>query len=145
MENKFILNLRTLSFDGSGSGQREEYTLGGTLTTDGDTRHLSYEQNEEGVVAKTVISFEKGTPCVLEMEQSGARACFMRFDPAREHKGEYRVAGLPTFPFSIKTRTVKNTVTEDGGRMLLDYEMDFGGARMRMRLTLTATREGAQE
>jgi hypothetical protein len=55
------------------------------------------------------------------------------------------VAGLPTFPFSIKTRTVENTVTEDGGRMLLDYEMDFGGARMRMRLTLTATREGAQE
>ena len=144
MEQNMRLTLRTLSFDETGSGQREEYTLPARIAADGDILRLFYEQNEEGVVAKTTISFKSGTPCVVEMEQSGARACFMRFDASREHTGEYRVKGLPTFPFSIKTRKVENELTEEGGRMLLDYEMDFGGARMRMRLSLLATREGAK-
>ena len=136
MEQNMLVTLRTLSFDETGSGRREEITLPARLITDGETLRLSYEQEEDGVVAKTVISFEKGTPCVPEMEQMGARACFMRFEAGKEHKGEYRVAGLPTFPFTIKTRKVENSLCEEGGQMLFDYEMDFGGQRMRMRLTL---------
>lgn len=141
MEQNMTVTLRTLSFDGSGSGQREEITLGACLSFDGDTFRLTYRQEEDGAVAKTVISFESGTPCVVEMEGMGARACFMRFEAGRECTGEYRVAGLPTFPFKIKTRTVENALSADGGRLLLDYEMDFGGARTRMRLTLTAKRK----
>ncbi len=141
MEQNMILTVRTLSFDEAGSGQRDEITLGACLALDGDTLRLSYRQEEEGAVTKTAISFESGTPCVLEMEQSGARACFMRFEAGREHAGEYRVSGLPTFPFRIKTRAVENTLTPHGGRLLLDYEMDFGGARTRMRLSLTAKRK----
>ena len=144
MEQNMILTLRTLSFDESGSGQREEITLPARLTLDGNTVRLSYSQEEDGAVAKTVISFERGTPCVLEMEGSGARACFMRFDTAREHAGEYRLSGLPTFPFLIKTRAVENALTEDGGRLMLDYEMTFGGARTRMRLTITAKKEAGR-
>lgn len=142
MANNFIVTLRTLSFDGEGSGQRDEVTLPATVQIDGQTVRLCYVQKEEGAVAKTVISFESGTPCVVEMEQSGARACFMRFSSGEECRGEYRVTGLPTFPFTIKTRAVENALTPQGGRMLLDYEMTFGGARTRMRLTLLVKREG---
>ena len=136
MENNLIVTLRTLSFDSEGSGQRDEVTLPASVQIDGQTMRLCYVQEEEGAVAKTVISFESGTPCVVEMEQSGARACFMRFSAGQECRGEYRVAGLPTFPFTVKTRAVENALTPQGGRMLLDYEMTFGGARTRMRLTL---------
>ena len=141
MEHHLIATLRTVSFDGTGSGERVELTLPATLTVDGGRLMLAYCQTEEdGSVTKTVISFESGTPCVLEMEQSGARACFMRFAAGQVHRGEYRVAGLPTFAFSLSTRAVENTLSPDGGRLLLDYEMDFGGARSRVRLTLTAGR-----
>lgn len=143
MANNFTLTLRTLSFDGEGSGQREEITLPASIETDGGTLRLSYRQEEEGAAVKTVISFESGTPCVVKMEQSGARACFMRFCAGQEWKGEYRVLGLPTFPFTVKTRTVENSLTERGGRMLLDYEMTFGGVRTRMRLTLLIQKKEA--
>lgn len=140
MEQNMTLSLRTLSFDSEGSGQRQELTLPATLTVDGGRTLLTYRQTQEdGSIAKTVISFESGTPCVLEMEQSGARACFMRFAAGEVHRGEYRVAGLPAFPFSLSTRAVENTLSPAGGRLLFDYEMDFGGARSRVRLTLTAT------
>ncbi len=139
MEQNMILTLRTVSFDETGSGQRQELTLPATLTEDGGRLLLVYRQQEEdGAVAKTTISYESGTPCVLEMEQSGARACFMRFAVGKAHRGEYRVAGLPSFPFSLSTRALENGLTATGGRLLLDYEMDFGGARSRVRLTLTA-------
>jgi uncharacterized beta-barrel protein YwiB (DUF1934 family) len=143
MEQNMILTLRTLSFDETGSGQREEITLPARLSLDGNTLRLSYRQEEDGAVAKTAISFDLADPCVVEMEGAGARACFMRFEVGKEHAGEYRLSGLPTFPFRIKTRAVDNKLSADGGRLLLDYEMDFGGARTRMRLTLTAKREGA--
>ena len=139
MEHNMILTIRTVSFDETGSGQRQEFTLPACLCVDSGKTTLVYTQEEEdGSVAKTAISYESGTPCVLEMEQSGARACFMRFAVGRSHRGEYRVAGLPTFPFSLLAKTVENTLSPVGGRILLDYEMDFGGARSRVRLTLTA-------
>lgn len=143
MEQNMTLTLRTLSFDSEGSGTREELSLPAVLLTDGDRTRLSYRQCEEdGTATETVISFEKADPCVVNMEQAGARAYFMRFAPGGTHAGEYRVAGLPPFPFSLSVRVVENALDERGGRMLLDYELDLGGARTRVRLSLTATPNG---
>ena len=143
MEQNMTLKIRTLSFDQTGSGTKEELTLPAVLCIDGDRYRLSYRQCEEdGARTETVICFEKGDPCVVTMEQAGARGCFMRFAPGKRHAGEYRVAGLPTFPFSLSVRAVENALGAGGGRLLLDYEMDFGGARTRLRLSLTATPDG---
>lgn len=143
MEQRLTLKIRTLSFDETGSGTRQELCLPARFLEDGGTCRLSYTQTEQdGARTETVICFEKGDPCVVTMEQAGARGCFMRFAPGARHAGEYRVTGLPTFPFSLSVRAVENTLGAGGGRLLLDYEMDFGGARTRLRLSLTATPDG---
>jgi uncharacterized beta-barrel protein YwiB (DUF1934 family) len=43
---------------------------------------------------------------------------------------------------TLQTERVENTLTRDGGRLHLAYEMHLGGERQRILLTLTAEAGG---
>ncbi len=163
------LSVTALRFDGAGSGTREQFRYAARYTeADGECR-LSYEetaaenegstpaQNEGGdlsqragrdparPVTKTVLSFKKGTPCVVKLEKSGEIHTEMHFAPGETFSAVYAVSGLGSFAAEGTARRVENTLTAAGGRISLDYDLTLGGVRARTVLTVTATKSAEKQ
>jgi uncharacterized beta-barrel protein YwiB (DUF1934 family) len=131
------IRLATLTFDAAGQGEKTDYTYRGHYEERGSTCRLLWQREEEGVVTKTVLSFdtqEKETVC---MRQSGGCEYEMVFAVGKEHESLYRIPGAGDFDLRVQTKRVENTLSKAGGRLRLSYEMFVGGQRQRIELTLT--------
>lgn len=136
------INLKTLTFDGSGRGEKNEFTYRGHYEERGSVCRLLWQREEEGVLTRTVLSFDKAAPAAVCMQQTGGCISSMHFAPGETKESLYAVPGAGEFLLSLQTERVENTLTREGGRLYLAYEMHLGGERQRILLTLTAGAEG---
>ena len=132
------IHLATLTFDAAGQGEKTEYTYRGHYEERGSTCRLLWQREEEGVVTKTLLSFDAQARETVCMRQSGGCEYEMVFAVGKEHKSLYRIPGAGDFDMRVRTERVENTLAATGGRLRLAYEMFVGGMRQRMILTLVA-------
>ncbi len=111
-------------------GEKNEYSLvsEGLLRTDGERLELSYEETAiEGVEGcTTLISFDKNSPECVTVERCGALSSVFVIS-----KGE-RLFSVYSTPFGaldmcIYAKKVENTLSEDGGILVLDYAVELRG------------------
>lgn len=137
---KMNLYIRSLFFDGDGSGERMESRTVGELSEGFSELTLCYADEENGI-GKTELFIKKATPCVVKMKNTQTETVF---SAGKTYTSLYTVEGLGSFDFSVTATRVEADITErEGGSLRLDYESVIGGARRRtvMTLELTPTEE----
>ena len=107
-----------------------EFCTDGKITVDGDKISLCYNEStdngfDNGTV--TIIDIEKNTPDIVTMVRTGDAATACRFDMAKRRQiCIYEVAGVPV-ELAICTKTANHSLTENGGKINLDYLIEFRG------------------
>ena len=136
------IRLVTLTFDAAGQGEKTEYTYRGHYEERSGRCRLLWQREEEGIVTKTVLSFDAQARQTVSMQQTGGCESLMCFTPGEEQESLYRVPGAGEFALTVRTEQVENELSPTGGRLRLAYRMHLGGARQRIILTLTAAQDG---
>lgn len=116
--------------------EEEENTLleiraQGTLSRDADGRiSLSYDETEltgmEG--STTTVTFSEDDPDTVTMLRYGSVTTTLVFEQNRRHICVYETPVMP-FEICIYARKVQNTLTMEGGSILLDYLIEIHGAK----------------
>ncbi len=89
---------------------------------------LTYRESEDlGFPCTTKLLFDTATPEVITMVRSGGMNAAFRFD--RRQPRQLCTYETPVMPieFVVNTRSVRNTVSREGGAILLDYCMEVRG------------------
>lgn len=132
---------RVLSVDEIGDACNEKiaYAVEGEfLSEDGKTVIRYCEPSEMGCEnAVTSLMFDPSDRNVLTMIRSGDMTAALRFDlQDRRQLCSYETPFMP-IEFTVNTRRVENTVTDEGGIILLDYFLEIRGVnteRTRMKI-----------
>lgn len=105
------------------------YAVCGSCLVENGTVTIRYtEPTEVGYEnCTTSLIFREDERDVLTMVRSGDVKAAFRFDrKERRQKCSYETPIMP-IEFTVNTRSVRNTVTEEGGTMLLDYYLEVRG------------------
>lgn len=106
-----------------------EMMVEGSYHDDGNRVCIRYKEGEisgmEGSV--TSVSFQKNDPSLISMLRDGSVKTALIFEPTVRHLCVYQTQIMP-FEVCIYTRSVKNTVTEDGC-LEMDYTVELRGAQ----------------
>ena len=109
-----------------------EYSTDGRLALDGDTVRITYDEPSALGMDESTTSlfFDRTRPGLINMSRSGGTTAGLTFDPVvRRQNCALNSAGLG-IEFCVFTRKVENKVTpEDGGRIELDYLIEFRGIK----------------
>ncbi len=130
------LSVHTRIFDENGNGEVADFHFNGVFS-DGGICTLTYK-NEEDDAVETLLSYEKDYPDTVCMKQRGALHSETVFSPGKTYASLYEIPGVGEMDMRTVTRRVENTLSPQGGKLTLDYEMYIGGARRRTVLTLAA-------
>ncbi len=93
----------------------------GMLKKSGTMFRLSFPLDEK---MQTLI-FEEENKGVLELRRENG---FMLFDCQAPTEGLYKVERFSLLP-KIQTHRLSNGITEEGGKLILDYTLDFEGEK----------------
>ncbi len=105
-----------------------------TLTTEGrfyrrgGGYYLVYDESEVTGLEDTRTTV-KVTGDNVTVTRSGKYPSLMTFQPDRRHMGMY-YTDMGNLTISVATRNVQNTLTDDGGRVTVDYDIEFQHAYM---------------
>ena len=127
-EKKFIIKsvIENLSPSGAAEGEPEGTSIvcDGFLKISGNEINISYTENSEGGKIVSDITVSDG---VVRVKRVGAVESDIIFSPDKPHKSLYRV---PPFSFdtTVVTKKIRNSLTKDGGRLDIYYDMEIGGA-----------------
>ena len=93
---------------------------------------IEYTEDKEGGRTSTEITVEDGT---ISVKKRGSVNSDMRFSEGLVHKSVY---GVPPFSFdtTVKTRKIRSSLSRDGGRIDIYYDMNIGGADKRVKLRI---------
>lgn len=126
-----------LSDTGLPSDDREcaESSATGTLTASERGAMLSFSEELEGGRIDTVIEILDGKVRVC---RHGAIESELLFTEGAAHSSVY---GTPPFTFDMRifTRKIRGGITEEGGRLDIFYDMEIGGAKKSVRMTVACT------
>ncbi len=127
-EKKFVIKsvIENLSLSGAVEGEPEETSAvcdGFLKVSDGEI-NISYTETTEGgkVVSDVTVSGE-----LVRAKRVGAVESEIIFNPAEPHKSLYTVAPF-SFDVTVVTKKIRNSLTKDGGRLDIYYNMEIGGA-----------------
>ena len=137
-QRKFFVSVRSLveNLDDFGlvyDTESDSFTVPCELLARGGAARLVYDTENEGVKTKTEITAScRG----VKLVRHGGIESVMEFNEGSITKTLYRV---PPFSFDaeIDTKRIKNSLTECGGTLELSYNLTVGGAKKKMRLSLT--------
>ena len=111
-------------------GEKNEYSLvsEGLLCTNGERLELSYEETAiEGVEGcTTVISFDIGDPECVTVERCGALSSVFVIAKGKRLFSTYATP-YGTLDMCIYAKKVENTLTAEGGTLVLDYAVELKG------------------
>lgn len=112
-------------------GMLMEIRTQGTLTRAEDGRiSLSYDETEltgmEG--STTTVSFSEDAPDVITMLRYGSVSTTLVFEQGQRHICVYETPIMP-FEICIYARSVRNSLTMNGGSITLDYLIEIHGAK----------------
>ena len=99
----------------------------------GGVAHISYETESEGVKTKTEITSERG---YVRLLRSGGIDSVMEFSEGELTKTLYRIPPY-AFDAEIDSKKIRSSLGECGGTLELLYYLSIGGAKKKMRLSLT--------
>ncbi len=108
-----------------------EYSTEGTLTINGKTVEIAYSENEDLGMSgiKSTLRFKKNLPTMVNLIRSGSAPTSLIFDKQFPRRNcMYSIGGM-SFDFCICTNDVINIFGEDGGKIILDYEIEIHGMK----------------
>ena len=124
-----------LSDTGLPSDEREisETSAVGTLSVGDRGGIISFTESSEGGEIRTKIELLGKS---IHVCRHGAIESDLLFSEGIAHSSLY---GAPpyTFDMSIFTRKIRGGITESGGRVDIFYDMEIGGAKKSVKMTLT--------
>ena len=124
-----------LSDTGLPSDDREisETSAVGTLSAGDRGGIISFTENSDGGEIRTKIELLEKS---IHVCRHGAIESDLLFSEGIAHSSLY---GAPpyTFDMSIFTRKIRGGITESGGRVDIFYDMEIGGAKKSVKMTLT--------
>ena len=124
-----------ISDTGLPSDDREtsESTAKGTLSVGERGALVSFTEDSEGGEIKTKIEILSGSVHVC---RHGAIESDLRFSAGIAHSSIYGAVPY-TFDMSIFTRRIRGSITSEGGRIDIFYDMEIGGAKKSVKMTLS--------
>jgi uncharacterized beta-barrel protein YwiB (DUF1934 family) len=88
----------------------------------------------------TKLSFAVGEPGLITLERKGFLRSVMIFEAGKRHRAIYKTP-FAGFEMTVFSRTVENSLTPNGGKLRLDYAVEFrGAAEQKVSFTLEAAR-----
>ncbi len=119
--------------------QTIEISTDGELSFENGTFLISYDESEltgmQG--AHTVLEFAKETPEEVTMTRSGSASTSMIFKENARYMSTYETGIFP-LEMCVSTKSVENSVGENGGVIVIDYTVEIHGVCMeRTYLTVT--------
>lgn len=124
-----------------------EYTVSGELNYEDGRYMLKYTEPEDigydGCL--TALVFEENDPDTVTLVRTGGVSMACRFD--MKEKRQHCCYDTPIMPleFNINVRSVHNTVSFDGGAMLLDYYIEVRGSNAERNKLFIEVRTAADE
>ena len=96
---------------------------------------LTYKENGEGGPVTCSVTAKVGA---VTVRRNGAVVSTMVFDEREIYKTVYCVPPY-RFDMEIKTKRVRNSLSDSGGALEILYEMDIGGAKKQTRMKITVS------
>lgn len=115
--------------------ERAESSAAGTLTVGEGEALLSFTEEGEGGKTDTRIETVGGS---VRVRRHGAIESELLFTEGAAHSSIY---GTPPFTFDMRifTRRIRGGITEEGGRLDIFYDMEIGGAKKSVKMTVACT------
>ena len=113
------------------------------FTTDGALRVIeggyliTFSEEQDGGTAHTNLYVYEGG---VRLVKSGAITSEMRFSKGEEWSTLYCV-GPYSFDMTVRTKRIRNSVTECGGELQLIYTMNVGGQEKSVRMKISSKRK----
>lgn len=115
-----------------GESEKSENLCRGFLKITDEEMSISYaEQNENGKTVSDITVTKDG----IRVKRRGALTSDMLFSEGVTDKSLYEVAPH-AFDVEIFTRKIRNSLTKDGGRIDIFYNMKIGGAEKSVRMKI---------
>lgn len=113
------------------------FTTDGTLSVFDGGYLLRFTEVQEGGEAHTSLYI---TADNVRLVKSGAITSEMRFSDGEIFNTLYCV-GPYSFDMTVRTKKIRNSLTEDGGELQLIYSMNVGGQEKNVRMKISAKRK----
>jgi uncharacterized beta-barrel protein YwiB (DUF1934 family) len=140
---KLILTVNSvidnLSESGLPEGEPEIniFTTDGTLALIDGGYLIGFTEEQEGGSAHTDLYVYEDR---VRLVKSGAITSEMRFAEGEVFNTLYCV-GPYSFDMSVRTKRIRNTVTDEGGELQLIYTMNVGGQEKSVRMKISSKRK----
>jgi uncharacterized beta-barrel protein YwiB (DUF1934 family) len=113
------------------------FTTDGTLSQNKDGYLLSFTEEQDGGKARTDLYVTEG---LVRLVKTGSITSEMRFSDGETFNTLYCV-GPYSFDMTVRTKRIRNSLTEHGGELQLIYSMNVGGQEKDVRMKITAKRK----
>ena len=113
------------------------FTTDGTLSVFDGGYLLRFTEVQEGGETHTSLYI---TADNVRLVKSGAITSEMRFSDGEIFNTLYCV-GPYSFDMTVRTKKIRNSLTEDGGELQLIYSMNVGGQEKNVRMKISAKRK----
>ena len=113
------------------------FTTDGTLSVYDSGYLLRFTEVQDGGEAHTNLYITKEN---VRLVKSGAITSEMRFSEGEIFNTLYCV-GPYSFDMSVRTKKIRNSLTDEGGELQLIYSMNVGGQEKNVRMKISAKRK----
>ncbi len=137
-EKKYFVSVRSYvenldDFGLTESTESEVTTFPCDYVSSGGVSHIGYEGESDKVKVKTEITAERD---YVRLSRTGGIESVMEFSAGKITKTLYRVPPY-AFDAEIDTKKIRDSLDACGGTLELLYYLTIGGAKKKMRLSLT--------
>ena len=115
-----------------GEAEKSESVSEGFLKISEDGYEITSSEMTEGGKLVTDIRAECSS---VRVKRVGAIESDMLFEEGLSHKSLYSIPPY-SFDAEITTKKIRNTMTKDGGRIDIFYDMKIGGAEKRVKMRI---------
>ena len=113
------------------------FTTNGTLLVNDRGKKLTFTEVSEDSVTKSALYISDKK---ILLQKRGAIESDMTFIENEDSKTVYRV-GPYAFDMVVRTKKIRNSLTDNGGELSLLYTMNVGGQEKNVRMKITAKRK----
>ncbi|MFA6947596.1 MAG: DUF1934 domain-containing protein [Eubacteriales bacterium] len=118
-------------------GQSIRCITDGLLRIDDNRIEIEYDEQEEAGFGqtKTMFCLDTHNPGLVTLARTGdSKSCLVFNSDARRQLCSYALAE-GSLSFTVVTREINNSVSADGGKLSLDYELEFNGEKLERNIT----------
>ena len=134
-----VISSRIDNLDENGFAEGEcevsESSLSGTMKISSEELSLSYHENTDG---EDVFCEIRPTSDSVTVRRTGAIVSILYFSESEDYETVYEIPPYK-FDMTIKTKKIRNTLTELGGTLEIHYLMSVGGASKRAKMKISVS------